>query len=190
MLCFFFSSRRRHTRCALVTGVQTCALPISRRRRQGRRWLPHALPGRGEGVGRCRAACRAEFIRPGRLKPALQDGAWLLPVEKTPNLCLGITQQSPDLDIVRLGGLALAGEDFAVDPVDGFEPPGLFGSRVVDEAVRGVAVGLDPHQKTAGGDMGSERRFGNDLLRNAAARRDEEIGRAAYRVRVCPYVSI
>src|SRR3546814_2540366 len=31
MLCAFFvvSSRRRHTRCALVTGVQTCALPIS-----------------------------------------------------------------------------------------------------------------------------------------------------------------
>src|SRR3546814_5645210 len=29
---FFFSSRRRHTRCALVTGVQTCALPISRLR--------------------------------------------------------------------------------------------------------------------------------------------------------------
>src|SRR3546814_14639115 len=28
VLIFFFSSRRRHTRCALVTGVQTCALPI------------------------------------------------------------------------------------------------------------------------------------------------------------------
>src|SRR3546814_2017021 len=28
MFLFFFSSRRRHTRCALVTGVQTCALPI------------------------------------------------------------------------------------------------------------------------------------------------------------------
>src|SRR3546814_7958516 len=30
LLCWFFvvSSRRRHTRCALVTGVQTCALPI------------------------------------------------------------------------------------------------------------------------------------------------------------------
>src|SRR3546814_5144721 len=28
-MCVFFSSRRRHTRCALVTGVQTCALPIS-----------------------------------------------------------------------------------------------------------------------------------------------------------------
>src|SRR3546814_5762248 len=30
IISFFFSSRRRHTRCALVTGVQTCALPISR----------------------------------------------------------------------------------------------------------------------------------------------------------------
>src|SRR3546814_5518191 len=31
VFCFFFSSRRRHTRCALVTGVQTCALPIWRK---------------------------------------------------------------------------------------------------------------------------------------------------------------
>src|SRR3546814_10615228 len=30
ILYFFFSSRRRHTSCALVTGVQTCALPIYR----------------------------------------------------------------------------------------------------------------------------------------------------------------
>src|SRR3546814_3662684 len=30
LIIFIFSSRRRHTRCALVTGVQTCALPISR----------------------------------------------------------------------------------------------------------------------------------------------------------------
>src|SRR3546814_3187130 len=35
MLVFFFSSRRRHTRCALVTGVQTCALPICRIRLKG-----------------------------------------------------------------------------------------------------------------------------------------------------------
>src|SRR3546814_6324525 len=32
---FFFSSRRRHTICALVTGVQTCALPIWRRQLLG-----------------------------------------------------------------------------------------------------------------------------------------------------------
>src|SRR3546814_14681448 len=35
MYAFFFSSRRRHTRCALVTGVQTCALPISANRTAG-----------------------------------------------------------------------------------------------------------------------------------------------------------
>src|SRR3546814_10721748 len=37
--CLFFSSSRRHTRCALVTGVQTCALPIyvERARHIGRR---------------------------------------------------------------------------------------------------------------------------------------------------------
>src|SRR3546814_4523174 len=38
---FFFSSRRRHTRCALVTGVQTCALPIYYLR--GRQVLKRAL---------------------------------------------------------------------------------------------------------------------------------------------------
>src|SRR3546814_4148142 len=37
---FFFSSRRRHTRCALVTGAQTCALPISVASR-----IPHAAHG-------------------------------------------------------------------------------------------------------------------------------------------------
>src|SRR3546814_18346749 len=35
VLYFFFSSRRRHTRCALVTGVQTCALPIWRYEHNG-----------------------------------------------------------------------------------------------------------------------------------------------------------
>src|SRR3546814_7176180 len=35
-ICFFISSRRRHTRCALVTGVQTCALPILVRKRRSR----------------------------------------------------------------------------------------------------------------------------------------------------------
>src|SRR3546814_2604493 len=30
LYAFLFSSSRRHSRCALLTGVQTCALPISR----------------------------------------------------------------------------------------------------------------------------------------------------------------
>src|SRR3546814_16680556 len=40
-LYFFFSSRRRHTRCALVTGVQTCALPIYRKIALGPRHGDH-----------------------------------------------------------------------------------------------------------------------------------------------------
>src|SRR3546814_2853047 len=40
---FFFSSRRRHTRCALVTGVQTCALPISRQDQRGQHRLGQHL---------------------------------------------------------------------------------------------------------------------------------------------------
>src|SRR3546814_1356454 len=56
VLCFF-TSRRRHTRCALVTGVQTCALPISApkpvrrspkaKRSAGRIWNSD-VRGRGE----------------------------------------------------------------------------------------------------------------------------------------------
>src|SRR3546814_2978164 len=65
ILCyFFFPSRRRHTRCALVTGVQTCALPIFDRHRRPRggdaRLLPQARAGLDDlrdrsGNGRHRA---------------------------------------------------------------------------------------------------------------------------------------
>src|SRR3546814_8602112 len=47
VVSFFFSSRRRHTSCALVTGVQTCALPISASGVM--HWL--AAQGRGYAVG-------------------------------------------------------------------------------------------------------------------------------------------
>src|SRR3546814_4057947 len=48
LVLVFLSSRRRHTRCALVTGVQTCALPICRVASCGRR-----VGGRDfEGTGR------------------------------------------------------------------------------------------------------------------------------------------
>src|SRR3546814_8597082 len=54
LLLFFFSSRRRHTRCALVTGVQTCALPICQGHRlvdpEPGEHLVEARPPRG-GVG-------------------------------------------------------------------------------------------------------------------------------------------
>src|SRR3546814_5149597 len=62
---FFFSSRRRHTRCALVTGVQTCALPISMRMLHGGIAAHPLFPGRrGSSIGllpygnACRASTR------------------------------------------------------------------------------------------------------------------------------------
>src|SRR3546814_12508383 len=62
---FFFSSRRRHTRCALVTGVQTCALPISLRaqphHRGPRRGVPRpALHRPGAALRRARPLRRRE----------------------------------------------------------------------------------------------------------------------------------
>src|SRR3546814_19142578 len=60
MLCFcfsfFFSSRRRHTRCALVTGVQTCALPISARRS----WSGPTSPTVRRTCKACGSCLRAE----------------------------------------------------------------------------------------------------------------------------------
>src|SRR3546814_20135460 len=76
----FFSSRRRHTRCALVTGVQTCALPISGAPR--RRPRPCERPAGGQAApqlcGRSRrSACHR--WRAGSSSWALFPslGAWL-----------------------------------------------------------------------------------------------------------------
>src|SRR3546814_6932129 len=73
VVLFFFSSRRRHTRCALVTGVQTCALPIYRGSRDRpraqdpalwtRRGRPSAAEARGPGEPRRRRRGRREIGR-------------------------------------------------------------------------------------------------------------------------------
>src|SRR3546814_8836966 len=68
--CFFFSSRRRHTRCALVTGVQTCALPISERAvfaAESGKPAPAAISLHPGAVSLWRAKIRA-------LRAALDDG--------------------------------------------------------------------------------------------------------------------
>src|SRR3546814_2132765 len=73
-MVFFFSSRRRHTRCALVTGVQTCALPIYIVDAVPVAWIrnvavvAHDLPARAEDrseerrVGNeCVSTCRSRW---------------------------------------------------------------------------------------------------------------------------------
>src|SRR3546814_4887885 len=66
--CFFFSSRRRHTRCALVTGVQTCALPITRTKR--RRGARGARPSFKDAVARLADALAATVKAQGKLAQA------------------------------------------------------------------------------------------------------------------------
>src|SRR3546814_3242296 len=64
---FFCSSRRRHTRCALVTGVQTCALPISYRTDTGERYRLFALEAdRSTEPGRSGSFDRKSQLRTAR----------------------------------------------------------------------------------------------------------------------------
>src|SRR3546814_2948598 len=76
---FFFPSRRRHTRCALVTGVQTCALPICRALLEGRggaggvRFSADRV-GRMELAGRYACARRGDHPVPYRAAGAGMGG--------------------------------------------------------------------------------------------------------------------
>src|SRR3546814_4748518 len=67
-LSCFFSSRRRHTRCALVTGVQTCALPIYAAvcAQHRERWL----------VSAAHASSQFYASDPTKVLHALRDGLW------------------------------------------------------------------------------------------------------------------
>src|SRR3546814_11461496 len=79
VLCtiFFFSSRRRHTRCALVTGVQTCALPIWYFLRGQALYEPNdALSIRliGDYTHRDESCCGAAYIETRERVPAAGGG--------------------------------------------------------------------------------------------------------------------
>src|SRR3546814_2878997 len=119
-MCCFVSSRRRHTRCALVTGVQTCALPIScasalrrasapqqgarrQRRPAGRRaavrgggcaawWI--GFPG-----SRCKARLDPLTARPRPLSGCCQEGSRMLPAM---NIQTGSTRIRPLLLLAAL----------------------------------------------------------------------------------------
>src|SRR3546814_3221741 len=64
MLWFFVTSRRRHTSFALVTGVQTCALPI---------WAGDCGDLQAQGVARCRLYPQYAFQPRRRALTRLRD---------------------------------------------------------------------------------------------------------------------
>src|SRR3546814_12535306 len=72
MFVFFFSGIRRHTRCALVTGVQTCALPIYGNGAASLRvhWggCPYSVPGAGPR-SRARQCRKAPWPRQQAIPP-------------------------------------------------------------------------------------------------------------------------
>src|SRR3546814_8670511 len=72
MYFFFFSSRRRHTRCALVTGVQTCALPIFDR------FIALEAFGSDDARGELRTLRAEVFSRGDPAAHVLADGLELL----------------------------------------------------------------------------------------------------------------
>src|SRR3546814_12218903 len=84
-LCVFFSSRRRHTRCALVTGVQTCSLPISSRHEK----VSHNVEEcRGRAASRRFAARhRSEERRVGKECVSTCRSRWSPYHYKTKNKC-------------------------------------------------------------------------------------------------------
>src|SRR3546814_7897159 len=72
-MVFFFSSRRRHTICALVTGVQTCALPIFDGPVMAVQIFMDAIPAK-----RASGPARAAYAPPA-LQSVRRDFAFLAP---------------------------------------------------------------------------------------------------------------
>src|SRR3546814_5485069 len=101
---FFFSSRRRHTICALVTGVQTCALPI---------WL-------GQGIELDRGTLGSRYGR-SRLPAGC---LWRIEAGAAPPHGLGHPARARSGEIGRQHDLAVArrqGVDGAEDDAEGQE---------------------------------------------------------------------
>src|SRR3546814_12991248 len=80
--CFVFSSRRRHTRCALVTGVQTCALPISRLAPSEATWSAALVPS-SSGASEKLALLIGGATLP-RLSASTVTPGWTLPNTASP----------------------------------------------------------------------------------------------------------
>src|SRR3546814_20860506 len=101
-LCFFFSSRRRHTRCALVTGVQTCALPICL-------YLAFRTPGAPVAVGSLQLNVTA--LDGSTIAATAENDGTIAADEMRGNI-------NVDTGVVELQFGHLSGEDWIDTPVD------------------------------------------------------------------------
>src|SRR3546814_13206727 len=109
LIVFFFSSRRRHTRCALVTGVQTCALPIC---------LDEAVEPRRLARGDAGGGCAFREPEIVALPPLLADARGATHAVM-PDLALGI-------ELARAFGKVIASH-LAGAPIDALSLPPVLG---------------------------------------------------------------
>src|SRR3546814_7845892 len=84
MLMLFFSSRRRHTRCALVTGVQTCALPILAYSQQQLKYTEITAPIAGRVVSDTLQFARGSYLNRGDQLAVIEDAQKRLAEVKLP----------------------------------------------------------------------------------------------------------
>src|SRR3546814_6638744 len=111
---FFCSSRRRHTRCALGTGVQTCALPISPSHAQDASGSEEGQDG-GEIVVQATRTGRSLSDEPIRVevldreeieeKLMMTPGNIAMMVSETPGVRTQITSPSLGAASIRMQGL-------------------------------------------------------------------------------------
>src|SRR3546814_16822555 len=122
---FFFSSRRRHTSCALVTGVQTCALPIS--------LFVEGLTAAG-------------FVRRNNFLTAGFKLGYLKPLFRRAFIQAQGLRQNERLRVAEdfhfLLDCLLAGARLAADPAPGYrsrQPPGLLPPRLSGQPLPDIA---------------------------------------------------
>src|SRR3546814_1902105 len=174
----FFSSRRRHTRCALVTGVQTCALPIWRSAAP-----PARAPHRRTQCRKRRSRARARSLRGGLREGAGFRKSWT-PYTTGRHACHSVLTHYGHSAIgdqhlteysVEAHGLTKYFEDFtAVDHVSLEVPAGsIYG--VLGPNGAGKTTTLRMMLGIVDPDAGTSRLLGNHKPQSV---RNREIGRA------------
>src|SRR3546814_6496590 len=110
---FLFSSGRRHTRCALVTGIQTCGLPIfekDRRREAVRAAAEEAAMERlldaltGKGASEATRQSFRQRIREGHL----DDSEVEIEVADTPSMNFELPGQPGQMRMINLSEIGRA----------------------------------------------------------------------------------